>query len=264
MGLFGKLFEKKECDICGGEIGLLGNKKLEDGNMCKTCARKLSPWFEDRKSSTIAQINEQLAYREANKAAVSAFNTSRVLGRYYKVHIDDTAGKFMVVEDDIQEENPDVIDISAVTGCELDIEERTQEIKQTVDGKPQSYNPPRYKYFYDFKMIILVKHPYFDDMRFRINECSVEINPHGPMGMFTSRSINPRANREYMEYERMGEEIREALLNRRGSAPVVAAVTPIPAQPAAPAAPPRPKFCTNCGAPAESGKFCQNCGSPLG
>ena len=26
---------------------------------------------------------------------------------------------------------------------------------------------------------------------------------------------------------------------------------------------PRPKFCTNCGAPAGSGKFCTNCGSPL-
>ena len=33
MGLFGKLFEKKSCDICGGEIGLLGNRKLEDGNL---------------------------------------------------------------------------------------------------------------------------------------------------------------------------------------------------------------------------------------
>ena len=32
MGLFGKLFEKKECSVCGGEIGLLGNRKLEDGN----------------------------------------------------------------------------------------------------------------------------------------------------------------------------------------------------------------------------------------
>lgn len=30
MGLFGKLFDKKECAICGGEIGLLGNRKLED------------------------------------------------------------------------------------------------------------------------------------------------------------------------------------------------------------------------------------------
>ncbi|MBR5490035.1 MAG: DUF4428 domain-containing protein, partial [Oscillospiraceae bacterium] len=42
MGLF-DAFKKKQCDICGGEIGLLGNRKLEDGNMCKNCARKLSP-----------------------------------------------------------------------------------------------------------------------------------------------------------------------------------------------------------------------------
>ena len=40
MGFFGKLFEKKNCDICGGEIGLLGNRKLEDGNLCKESARK--------------------------------------------------------------------------------------------------------------------------------------------------------------------------------------------------------------------------------
>jgi len=38
MGFFSKLFEKKECAFCGGEIGMLGNRKLEDGNMCKTCA----------------------------------------------------------------------------------------------------------------------------------------------------------------------------------------------------------------------------------
>ena len=38
MGLFDKLFSKKECSICGGEIGLLGNRKLEDGNLCKNCA----------------------------------------------------------------------------------------------------------------------------------------------------------------------------------------------------------------------------------
>lgn len=32
MALFGKLFDKKRCSICGGEIGLLGNRKLEDDN----------------------------------------------------------------------------------------------------------------------------------------------------------------------------------------------------------------------------------------
>ena len=30
MGFLGKLFEKKVCDICGGEIGMLGNRKLDD------------------------------------------------------------------------------------------------------------------------------------------------------------------------------------------------------------------------------------------
>ena len=67
MALFGKLFEKKVCAICGGEIGLFGNRKLEDGNMCKKCAEQLSPWFSERRSSTVAEIEEQLAYREENK-----------------------------------------------------------------------------------------------------------------------------------------------------------------------------------------------------
>ena len=73
MGLFGKLFEKKSCDICGGDIGLLGNRKLEDGNLCKNCAAKLSPWFSERRSSTVAQIQEQLDYREKNKEAVATY-----------------------------------------------------------------------------------------------------------------------------------------------------------------------------------------------
>ena len=79
MGLFDKIFVKKECDICGGEIGLLGNRKLEDGNMCKECAAKLSPFFSERRESTVAEIKEQLAYREANKEVVAAFNPTKVV-----------------------------------------------------------------------------------------------------------------------------------------------------------------------------------------
>lgn len=33
------LFDKKYCDICGEKIGLLGNCKLDDGNLCKECAQ---------------------------------------------------------------------------------------------------------------------------------------------------------------------------------------------------------------------------------
>ena len=72
------LFDKKYCDICGAKIGLLGNRKLEDGNLCKNCAAKLSPWFSDRRQSTVAEIGEQLSYREANREKVSAFRTPEI------------------------------------------------------------------------------------------------------------------------------------------------------------------------------------------
>ena len=71
------LFDKKYCDICGEKIGLLGNRKLEDGNLCKDCAKKLSPWFSDRRNSTVAEIKEQLEYRERNKEDVARFHTTR-------------------------------------------------------------------------------------------------------------------------------------------------------------------------------------------
>ena len=53
-------FDKKYCDVCGEKIGLLGNRKLEDGNLCKDCAAKLSPFFSERKSSTVEEIKQQL------------------------------------------------------------------------------------------------------------------------------------------------------------------------------------------------------------
>lgn len=74
------LFDKKYCDICGEKIGLLGNRKLEDGNLCKDCAKKLSPWFSDRRSSTVSEIKEQLAYREKNRERAAQFRTTRSYG----------------------------------------------------------------------------------------------------------------------------------------------------------------------------------------
>ncbi len=34
------LFDKKYCSICGEKIGFLGNRKLEDGNLCKKLLRE--------------------------------------------------------------------------------------------------------------------------------------------------------------------------------------------------------------------------------
>ena len=63
------LFDKKYCDICGEKIGLLGNRKLENGNLCKNCAKKLSPWFSDRRSSTVEEERDQSIWSEGCGAA---------------------------------------------------------------------------------------------------------------------------------------------------------------------------------------------------
>lgn len=90
------LFDKKYCDICGEKIGLLGNRKLEDGNLCKDCAKKLSPWFSDRRRSTVEDIKEQLAYREENREKAAQFRTTRSFGEDRKVLLDEDHRWFTV------------------------------------------------------------------------------------------------------------------------------------------------------------------------
>lgn len=195
------LFDRKFCDICGQKIGLLGNRKLEDGNMCKDCAAKLSPWFSERRHSTLAEIRDQLAYREENKQRVARFHTTKTLGMNTKILLDEDAGKFMVTSArNLADANPDVLDYADVTGCVLDIDENRTEIKRKgPDGKEYSFNPPRYQYRYDFYINIHVNNPYFDDIRFKLNSSSVDGN---------SRA-------EYDQYRAMGEEIKHALLDVR-------------------------------------------------
>ena len=258
MGLFGKLFDKKVCDICGGEIGLLGNKKLEDGNCCKECVKKLSPWFSDRRHSTVESIKEQIDYREANKAAVAAFHTTRTLGRTTKVLLDEDQQKFMVTSaKNIAEANPDVLDYAQVTGCNLDVEESRSELMRDVkqqDGttKKMSYVPPRYTYSYNFRMTIYVNHPYFDEMRFNLNSSSIKIDHIGrnPIGDPAALSI------DYGECERMGQEIRRALTQAQSR---------VRREAAAAAKPKAAVTCPCCGAtttPDASG-CCEYCGGSV-
>ena len=245
MGFFGKLFDKKECSICGGEIGLLGNRKLEDGNMCKSCAAKLSPWFSDRRQSTVAEINDQLAYRENNQGKVAAFRITRTLGENMKVLLDEDAGLFMVTAArNLADANPDVLAFSDVTGCKLDIDEDKTEIEyKDAEGKRQSFNPKRYAYSYDFYIVINVNNPYFNEIRFKLNSSSVDNDaetlldrpdavrpPWGnvrpgmgaqvPVGAMRGNSLisnamEVRSSVEYRKYEEMGKEIQDALLQVR-------------------------------------------------
>ena len=219
MGLFDKIFEKKICDICGGEIGLLGNRKLENGNCCKSCAAKLSPFFSDRRSSTVEEIKQQLEYREANKAEVAKFNVTRTLGTdNTKILFDEDARRFVVTSArNLEEANPDVLDYSMVTGCDMDIQDsQTEEKREDKDGNRVSYVPPRYSCEYDFNIKIFVNHPYFDEIEFRLNSSSVQTTPEG--GVPASRIPDPRTVVEYREYEDMGNEIISILSDVRQQA----------------------------------------------
>ena len=170
------LFDKKFCDVCSEKIGLLGNRKLEDGNMCSNCAKKLSPFTTDRRRTTLAEINEHLAYREANKAEVAAFRVTRELGGKTKVLIDAGAGKFIVTSSNRwQNENPDVISLSQIIGCRTNTKEtRTEIMRKDKDGKSVSYYPKQYKVELDYFVNINVNSPYFSDIEIKLNALKVD------------------------------------------------------------------------------------------
>lgn len=243
MGLFGKIFEKKSCDICGGEIGLLGNRKLEDGNLCKECAKKLSPFFSERRRSTVEQIREQLDYREANKNRVAGFNTTRTLGGDTKVLLDEDAQCFIVASSSRwRDANPDVMDFSQVTGCDSEVREtRTEIYRENSEGHRESYDPPRYDIDYDVYLTIHVNSPYFDEITFKVNDSRIE----------------ERYSVEFREAERQANEIREALTSLRET---------VRENVAAAKAPKVAVTCPFCGAttmPDANGR-CEFCGGAIG
>ena len=190
------LFDKKYCDICGEKIRLLSNRKLDDGNLCKECAQKLSPWFEERRHSTVEEIRCQLAYREQNKEMVQKFNVTRQIStKTYNVFIDDTQGNFTIAHKLDVKENPDIVPLSAVLKCKMDIEQDRKEETYIKDGKTVSYDPPVYKYEYQYRMKIQVRSSWFDDMDFRLHNFSIEQDDRA----------------EIMEIESAGYEIMSAL-----------------------------------------------------
>ncbi len=221
-------FDKKFCDICGEKIGLLGNRKLEDGNLCKDCAKKLSPWFDERRHSTVEQIKKQLAYREANKDKAVAFHATRSFGdASSKLLIDENKRQFTVADaNGVVEKNADILEFSQCAGCMLNIKENRTEEKKTVDGRSVSYNPPRYKYSYNFYVTIRVNNPYFDEMKFTLNSGSVNTGGRSMTGGSTgSWNISSdgfgyserRGVEDYQRYVEMGNQLKDMLDSWQGS-----------------------------------------------
>ena len=237
MGLLGGFFNKKNCAICGGEIGLLGNRKLEDGNLCKDCARKLSPWFSERRHSTVAQIAGQLQYREDNLQRIPSFRESRRYGTdsSQQLIIDDSQATFMVTSSNHwMKDNPDIIDYACVTGCRADIREDRHEVRHPgPDGHEVPFEPHRFRYDYDFGITIMLNHPYFDDITFTLR---------------TNVKDDERAELDALVT--MCEDIVETMTGTRPDY--------------APRVPARPPFCMKCGNELPAwGAECRFCSRPI-
>ena len=280
MALF-DMFKKKECCICGNEVGIIGNRKLEDGNMCSKCAKKLSPWFEERRHSTMQQIKEQLAYRAENEEKLKNFNISRTVGEHCKMHIEEINGvpsRFFVTQyGEGIESNPDIIRFADVVSSVTDVEVRDEEMKQSNNGEMVSYNPPRYKHHYNFIIRMEIRNnPYFEKISFAVNSGEVTLETVGDVGggfagaamagflkgvgistagMQTVSFANSHEQKRYNEYSMMCQIIQQAVEDgKRGADRVCAEQAPQAA---------RPKFCPECGSATEGGKFCPECGYKL-
>ena len=288
------LFDKKYCDICGEKIGLLGNRKLEDGNLCKDCAKKLSPWFSDRRSSTVAEIRDQLDWREANCKRTAQFCTTRTFGERTKLLLDEQHQWFTVTRaKNPAEDNSDVLDFSVITGCRMDIDETRNELKHEAkdrEGKTvrKSYDPPRYEYYYDFYIIISVNVPYFTEIKFQLNDGRVYVPYESAAtgmfgsGLFQSMRQEPMFDVRYRNFKEMGDEICN-LLNRIISGDMSGQQEASPAQsnlsiesliPGLSSSPAAKKAveeafeitswrCATCGCPNNNTLSCQQCGAPF-
>ena len=236
------LFDKKYCDVCGEKIGLLGNRKLEDGNLCKECAKKLSPFFSERRNSTVAEIKEQLAYREANLDKVAAFTPTKVIGGGMTLYFDEDKRQWLATRSrNWRDANPDVMDFSQVTGCTLDIDESRHELKhEDKEGNSESYTPPRYEYSYDFNMTIHVNSPWFSEIRFQIND----------------DEISQRGGAAYREAQTKADEIKELLTRVRDAEREAVLEAKAPRQSVV------CPFCHATTMPDANG-CCEYCGSPV-
>ncbi len=272
------LFDKKFCDICGEKIGLLGNKKLKDGNMCKNCQAKLSPFFRERRESTINEIKEQLAYREANKAAVAAFHPTLTFGDDTKIYIDEDAKKIAVSRyptTKFAEANPDIIDFSQITALNITIDEDQDEVKyKDQEGNYKSFVPQRFAYSYDFDASFTVNSPYFSEINLQLNSSSVdndvdttiELNGLTPEQITvpgfgydkTSNKTEVQNSEAYKKYYNQCEELKKffgsARQDLRSNAAEKAKIE---------AEEQSAVTCPYCGAKTKKGGTCEFCGAPL-
>lgn len=242
------LFDKKNCVICGKQIGLFGTVKLEDGIICKECSGKLSPFFTGRKKTTVAEIRQQLDYRMKNAIALKVFNPDVTIGESTKIYLESATGKFVISKfSNWRDHNPDIIARNKVTACDIEVREHKDEIYDKNEaGERISYDPPRYDFTYEFLVHILVDSPFFEEIKFELSD--------------PNKRPNGKDSDAYRRLAMTGRQLQAALLPakysfKEGEDDVLFTVDTLPSANSE-------QWTCECGQVNKEGKFCSKCGKP--
>ena len=191
MGLFSKVFSKETCIACGKEAGSLKRKRLgDDSIVCKDCAKKLSPFFDDFKGSTSSSILSQLESRERNRTLLQGFHVDEAFGEGDTILVDRRQGLFCVAGDlrgkrvesgaQLVDDNPDLIALSTITDVSIEGAGYSgREMKHTVNGQQESYHPRRYEYPCNVRLHLKLDHPYVKAMTADVTSGTIYIQTEG-------------------------------------------------------------------------------------
>ena len=188
------LFKKEACCLCGGKTGLM-DKKCLSGKVCKNCAKKMSPWFDNYKGMDKSLLEWQLSIREQDRERAASCSFNKVFGEFGVILIDEREKVFVAFPDtssglfgsqrvvkgieDVIDLGPDIIRFSMVKDFEIHITETSREEKHTVNGKEESYNPPHILYMETFTLRLKIDHPFITTMNIQLNNGAVQIHNIG-------------------------------------------------------------------------------------
>lgn len=121
-----------------------------------------------------------------------------------KVLLDEYVGRFMVTSArNYSEANPDVLELSDITGCTYDIDEGIDEVTRfDENNEAVSYDPPRFTHSYNFYVTVYVNNPYFDDMRFKVNSRTVEVEERRGLRFLRTRAASTSLSARFREQRR--------------------------------------------------------------
>ena len=223
------LFDKKYCSICGQKIKMLQNTRLQDGNLCRECRGKLSPFYMvDFMAPTVGEVAGHLAYRERNRDELRNFHATECFGEDCRMFIDGVGRKFVLAtEEELAAGSPDVFDISAVVRAEAAVSEQENEHRNS-DSDSEEY----YTYSYSVMLELELAHPTLQLVGYQVHpkaiysgrgridmermrqvyEGTAEIN----RSIFASIAGNTRkVQEEYLKYYSIAQDMVKVLERER-------------------------------------------------